>query len=201
MSLPVDRFVVGSNSNDILARFFESGELRMADVVPTLSPSMDIQVSSNLERLLFELYGRDGSAVADMQTRFRAEGDVAIDEFHHQSLSENWLGARIDDEGPDGTKAIIADVFERTGVLLDPHTAVGVGAARLHAQPGTPMITLATAHPAKFPDAVEAATANRPGLPEHLSDLFERTEHCSDPLPNDLATIQTYVEQRARVLQ
>lgn len=200
MGLPVDRFVVGSNSNDILARFFASGELRMADVVPTLSPSMDIQVSSNLERLLFELYGRDGQAIAELQTRFRAEGDVAIDEFHQASLSENWLGARIDDEGPGGTKAIIADVFDRTGMVLDPHTAVGLGAARQHAEPGVPMITLATAHPAKFPDAVEAATSERPGLPDRLADLFERPEHCSDPLPNDLATIQAYVEKRARVL-
>jgi len=200
MGLPVDRFVVGSNSNDILARFFASGELRMADVVPTLSPSMDIQVSSNLERLLFELHGRDGQAIADLQARFREDGDVAIDQFHHESLSENWLGARIDDDGPDGTKAIIADVFERTGMVLDPHTAVGVGAARRHADPGVPMITLATAHPAKFPDAVESAMGSRPALPEHLADLFERTERCSEPLPNDLATIERYVEQRARVL-
>jgi len=201
MGLPVDRFVVASNSNDILARFFASGELRRADVVSTLSPSMDIQVSSNLERLLFELYGRDGQAIADLQTRFRADGDVAIDEFHHGALNENWLGARIDDDGPGGTKAIIADVYERSGMVLDPHTAVGLGAARLHAEPGIPMVTLATAHPAKFPDAVESATANRPGLPDRLGDLFERPERCSEPMPNDLATIQAYVEARARVLQ
>lgn len=197
MGLAVNGFVVGSNRNDILARFFNSGELRMEEVIASLSPSMDIQISSNLERLLFELYGRDGSAIADMMATFRDTGSVSIDDDHFRSLGEQWSGARVDDDGPDGTKAIIADVYDKTGMVLDPHTAVGVGAAR-QLSAGQPTIALATAHPAKFPDAVEAAIGKRPELPTRLGDLFEREERY-DVLPNDLATVQRYVTERARI--
>ena len=195
MGLPIDRFVVGSNRNDILTRFFETGTMRMEGVVPTLSPSMDIQVSSNFERLLFELVGRDGLKVADLLTRFRDEGEVTFEEDSVAPLSEHWAGARVDDEQ---TLAIIADVHAKTGMLVDPHTAVGIGAARAHrGDPDVPMVVLATAHPAKFPDAVEKATGVRPALPPHLADLFDRTERY-DVLPNDLAAVEAYVEARAR---
>ena len=197
MGLATNGFIVGSNRNDILARFFESGELRAEDVVPSLSPSMDIQVSSNLERLLFELYGRNGSMVADMMTTFRAEKNVRIDEDHYRSLREQWQGARIDDDGEHGTKSIIADVYERTNMILDPHTAVGVGAARKLGV-GHTTVALATAHPAKFPDAVEAAIGIRPELPSRLGDLFDRTERY-DVLANDLASIQQHITARARI--
>lgn len=197
MGLPINGFIVGSNRNDILARFFETGELRMEDVVPSLSPSMDIQISSNLERLLFELLGRDGSAIADMMATFRDEGVVRIDEDHHRSLTEQWRGVKVEDEGEGGTKSIIADVHDRTGMVLDPHTAVGVGAARMLGS-GEPTVALATAHPAKFPDAVQASMGERPALPDRLRDLFDREERY-DVLPNDLAVIEQYVTDRARI--
>jgi len=194
MGLATNGFVVGSNRNDILARFFASGELRMEEVVPSLSPSMDIQVSSNLERLLFELFGRDGDRVSDMMTTFRTERALRIDDDHHRSLCEQWRGVRIDDEE---TRAIIAEVHAKSNMILDPHTAVGVGAARALSE-GHTTVALATAHPAKFPDAVEAAIGERPRLPERLGDLFEREEHY-DVLPNDLGTVQQHVLDRARI--
>jgi len=199
MGLPIDRFIVGSNSNDILTRFFTSGEMAMNDVVPTLSPSMDIQISSNLERLLFELLGRDGQVIADMMSTFRDQRTVSIDDAHHGVLQEMWHGYRVDDEGENGTKSIIAQVHADTGVVVDPHTAVGIGAA-LQAGPGRgPTVCLGTAHPAKFPDAVEAAMGARPALPDRLGDLFDREETFT-VLPNDLATVQTWIKARARVL-
>ncbi len=174
MGVPITRFVVASNRNDILTRFLTSGSMTMGEVHPTLSPSMDIQVSSNLERLLFELYGRDGAAVAELMTRFRAEGTLALDDGRLDLLAEHWVGVRVDDER---TAATIRDEYERTGMLLDPHTAVGLVAAReARGDPSVPMVVLATAHPAKFPDAVEAATGVHPALPAHLADLFERPE-------------------------
>jgi len=174
MGVPITRFVVASNRNDILTRFLASGSMTIGEVHPTLSPSMDIQVSSNLERLLFELYGRDGAAVAELMTRFRAEGTLALDHGRLDLLAEHWVGVRVDD---DRTAATIRDEYERTGMLLDPHTAVGLVAAReARGDPSVPMVVLATAHPAKFPDAVEAATGVHPALPAHLADLFERPE-------------------------
>jgi threonine synthase len=190
MGLPVREFVVGSNRNDILTQFFTTGEMTIGDVHPTLSPSMDIQVSSNLERLLFELHDRDGAAVRELMDRFRLDGHVAVDPTHLGALQRSWSGTRIDDER---TIDIIADTYRRTGVLVDPHTAVGLGAAqKCRRGADTPMVTLATAHPAKFPDAVERATGVRPELPEHLADLFDRPERFVE-LPNDLAAIEDFV--------
>ena len=197
MGLEMDRFIVGSNRNDILARFFASGELRTEGVVPSLSPSMDIQVSSNLERLLFELVGRDGQRIADMMAMFREDGSVALDPDHFAALGEQWSGTRIDDEGDGGTLDLISQVATETGEVLDPHTAVGIGAARA-LRTGGPVVTLATAHPAKFPDAVEKATGSRPQLPERLADLFEREERY-EILPNDLAAVEAHVTSLARI--
>lgn len=199
MGLPVEHLVVASNRNDILTRFFASGSLEMGDVVPTLSPSMDIQISSNLERLLFEMHDRDAAAVSRLLTEFRSSGTVSVDEQRMAGLRDVWQATRIDDDGPGGTTEIIADVYRRHGVLIDPHTAVGVGAARAHADPDVPMVTLATAHPAKFPDAIEVATGVRPPLPPHLADLFDRPERCT-PLPNDLAAVENFIEGRARIV-
>jgi len=191
MGVPVSQFVIGSNRNDILTRFLTTGEMAITEVHPTLSPSMDIQVSSNLERLLFELYGRDGGAISELMLRFRAEGHVTLDPDHLALLGEQWSGARLDDEE---TKAVIAETYERLGVLIDPHTAVGLGAARAcRRDPDVPMVALATAHPAKFPDAVEAATGVRPALPPHLADLFERAEHYVT-LPNDLTAVRAHID-------
>ncbi len=191
MGLAISQFVVASNTNDILIRFLESSVMEMTDVAPTLSPSMDIQVSSNFERLLFELYGRDGVAVAETMLRFRADGRFAIDEDRMGLLREQWSGISLDDEA---TTDVIRDVHDRLGLLVDPHTAVGLGAAvGVRADPTTPMIALATAHPAKFPDAVEAATGVRPPLPERLADLFDRPERF-DIVANDYDAVRAAVE-------
>ena len=195
LGVPIQRLIVGSNRNDILTRFFESGSMRTADVHPTLSPSMDIQVSSNFERLLFEMNGRDGGLTAEQLQRFRSSGrlDVEADQYEHW-ISPVFRAARFDDTD---TLRIIGDVERATGEIIDPHTAVGIGAARAHRIPGVPMVTTATAHAAKFPDAVERATGHRPGLPPHLADLWDRPER-TQVLPNDLAAVQRFVESVAR---
>ncbi len=187
MGLPVDQFVVASNANDILTRFLESSVMAMAGVEPTLSPSMDIQVSSNFERLLFELYGRDGVAVAETMQRFRADGTFSVDGDRMGLLREHWVGASVDDAA---TTDVIARLHAQLGLLVDPHTAVGLRAAELaRRDPSVPLVALATAHPAKFPDAVEAATGVRPPLPAHLADLFERPERFAT-VADDYATVR-----------
>jgi threonine synthase len=184
MGVPIQRLLVGSNANDILTRWIETGSLVTDEVVPTLSPAMDIQVSSNHERLLFELLGRDGAATAELMTRFRAVGSVEA------PRDATFAGARLDD---DETLQVIAEVWKEDGYLIDPHTAVGIGAARRLRRPedGT-VICLSTAHPAKFPDAVEQATGVRPELPERLADLSDREEH-SDLLGNDLDAVKAHI--------
>lgn len=193
MGLPIDQFVVGSNANDILTRFFASGTMEMAGVEPTISPSMDIQVSSNFERLLFELYGRDGARVADTLSAFRKTGrfDVPADILTEARLL--FDAARFDD---NATRAIIGAEYARSGLLLDPHTAVGLAAGRARRRdPSVPMVVLATAHPAKFPDAVEAASGLRPELPPRMADLMARAEHIN-VLGNDLGEIKAFIEAR-----
>ena len=196
MGAPVDQLVIGSNSNDILHRFLKRGDMEMRDVVPTTSPSMDIQVSSNFERLLFELDERNGHLVASQLSQFRATGTMSLHATAMNELRSLFDGARFDD---DEVATCMRDVHERHGLLLDPHSAIGVAAARaarLH--PDVPMVVAATAHPAKFPDAVEAATGVRPALPEHLADLLDRPERLTS-LPNDLAAIQSFVSSVSRV--
>jgi threonine synthase len=189
MGLPVARLVVGSNRNDILTRFLHSGIMAVSGVVPTLSPSMDIQVSSNVERLLFELNHRDGGMTAEQMHRFREVGSLILEPDQYAALLERFDGARVDDEA---TLAVIKEVHEESGLLVDPHTAVGIAAARAVARGGAPMVVLSTAHPAKFPDAVEQATGVRPRLPAHLADLLDRPERTA-VLPNDLGAVQAYV--------
>jgi threonine synthase len=191
--LPVDQLVIGSNRNDILTRFLASGIMATSVVVPTLSPSMDIQVSSNFERLLFELNHRDGGLTAEQQQRFRAVGTLSVEPDQLDQLGL-FAGARCDD---DETLATIAGTYADTGVLIDPHTAVGLYAARAAWHDSeVPIVVLATAHPAKFPDAVERATGVRPALPAHLADLLDRPER-TVTLPNDLAAVQAFVARAA----
>ena len=196
--LPVDRLVVASNRNDVLTRFFTTGTMSIAEVVPTTSPSMDIQVSSNLERLLFEALDRDGAAVASMLEQFRSDGSVSVDVEVLGRLRAEFDCGRIDDEV---AASVIRSVHERTGLVVDPHTAVGIGVAEwLDAtgpglDPGVPVVCAATAHPAKFPDAVEAATGIRPVLPAELADLFDRPERF-ERIPADLAALETLVRRR-----
>jgi threonine synthase len=192
MGLPIERLTVATNRNDILARFLASGELAMAEVVPTLSPAMDIQVSSNLERLLFELYGRDGKAVEKLMKRFRAEGSVTVEKPRYEAARELFEGFHLDDEG---TLSSISETYRSSGVLADPHSAIGIAAARAHRDRRIPMVALATAHPAKFPEAVEKATGVKPALPPHLADLMERPERCSD-LPNELKSVEEFIAGR-----
>ncbi len=187
---PIDHLIIGSNRNDILTRFLESSVMSTAGVVATLSPSMDIQVSSNFERLLFEMNGRDGGLTAEQLGRFRATGRLVVEEDQHDTwLAPVFRAASLDDAA---TLDVMARVYAETGHLVDPHTAVGIGAGWARRQPGAAMVALATAHPAKFPDAVERATGVRPALPPHLADLFERPERVT-VLPNDRAAVQDLV--------
>ncbi len=192
MGVPIPQLVVGSNRNDVLTRWLASGVLQVEEVVATISPAMDIQVSSNLERLLFELYDRDGAAVVELMTTFRAEGRADVGATRAEAVSETFDGARFDD---DETRAVIRDVHDRTGILIDPHTAIGVGAAlRTRRDPAIPIVALATAHPAKFPDAVEEATGVRPPLPDRLADLLGRPERYAS-LPNDLGAVEEHIDR------
>ena len=195
MGLPVAQLIVGSNRNDILTRFFETGEMRVREVHPTLSPSMDIQVSSNFERLLCDVEAGNGEAVSRRMRAFREQGAFALPAETMAALREVFDGYRLDDEG---TLAAIARIHRETGELVDPHTAVGVEAARAKAhERRVPVVALATAHPAKFPDAVERATGLRPALPERLADLYERPERYH-VLPAAVADVQDYVRRHRR---
>lgn len=184
MGLEVGGFLVASNTNDILARWLETGTLSMEPVVPTVSPSMDIQVSSNLERLLHSLLGGDGDETGELLREFRAAGRVEA------PRPDGWWTGRLTDEE---TLAVIAEHHGASGVLLDPHTAVGVGAVdRVVDLPDAPVVCLSTAHPAKFPDAVEQATGERPPLPDHLHDLLDLPERAGT-VAGDLGAVEDLV--------
>jgi threonine synthase len=194
MGLPVAKLVVGSNRNDILARFLASNDMSVQGVEPSLSPSMDIQVSSNFERLLFEILDRDPAATAAAMSGFRATGRMAVPDTTWQRARAIFDGFRLDDAE---TLAAIRALYAATGYMADPHSVIGIAAAR--ARPaGVPMIAMATAHPAKFPDAMEMALGVRPPLPPRLADLYERPETYATA-PNDLAAVEA--EVRATVLR
>jgi threonine synthase len=193
MGLPVERLIVGSNRNDVLTRFFDTGAMSLGTVHPTLSPSMDIQISSNFERFLFELFDRDGAAVAAMLGKLRKEGRFEVLGDHLRRARSWFAAARFDDEE---TLRGIAETHRRTGAVVDPHTAVGILAA--HARrppPEVPVIALATADPAKFPDAVERATGMKPELPPALADLHARPER-RHLLPNDADAVRRVISAR-----
>ena len=193
MGLAVEQLVVASNRNDVLTRFFETGSLTSRSVEPSLSPSMDIQVSSNFERLLWESSGRDGLAVAALLDGFRSSGNAEVPAAWTASIRAEFEGGRLDD---DGTLAEMAGLHDHLGLLVDPHTAVGTKVARdLRRSADVPMITLATAHPAKFPDALQQATGVRPPLPAFLSELFDRPEHLIQA-ENSLDAIRSILESR-----
>ena len=193
MGLPISHFVIAANSNDILPRFFESGSMTMTGVTPTLSPSMDIQISSNFERLLFDLFGRSGPALAKAMEDFRATGTLAVSPEAQTAVHALFEAGRLDDEG---TVAAIADCRRKYGETIDPHTAIGYAVAQQHRRdPAVPMVVLATAHPAKFPDAVARATGERPALPDRLGDLMDRVERV-DGLRNDAAALKAMIDER-----
>jgi threonine synthase len=197
LGLPIERLVIGTNRNDILARYIATGEMAIAPVEPSLSPSMDIQVPSNFERLMFELKGRDGAAVDAAIAGFRRTGILPRSEAEWRAAGQLFTAHKVDDLH---TLQIIAETYARSGRLIDPHTAVAVGAAQteLAAQrDGVPIVALACAHPAKFPDTVERATGVRPQLPAPLADLFEREERLTI-LPKDQAAVTRYIRAHAR---
>jgi threonine synthase len=189
MGAPIADFVLATNANDILARFVDGADLTIADVVPTLSPSMDIQVSSNFERMLWVMNDGDGPRTGEQLQHFRQSGRLHVDD----ETRARWItgafraGRATDDE----VVAEIGRIHADTGLLVDPHTATGTLAAR-RCGDEHPVVTMATAHPAKFPDAVERAIGVRPQLPDHLADLFERPER-TDVVANDLAAVEDLV--------
>ncbi len=193
MGLPIDKLVIGSNQNDILTRYIQTGEMKTEAVQSTLSPSMDIQVSSNFERLLFEYYDRDGAQVAKVMEQFKQEGSVSFGNERWQEMNKLFSAHAINDEQ---TEAVIRSAYHNTGELLDPHTAVGLAAGIAnHEHSTSALISIATAHPAKFPAAVEAATGVHPDLPASLAGLHEREERYT-VMPNDLDTLREHMNKQ-----
>ena len=190
MGLPIAQLVVATNHNDILDRALKTGDYKTLGVTPSISPSMDIQVSSNFERVLFDAYGRDGAAVTALMGEL-AQGGFHIAQGALQMLRATFASGRCSEAE---TTATIRATYAATGEILCPHSAVGVKVAHDHLGP-VPMITLATAHPAKFPDAVQAAMGTRPALPPRMADLFARTERVTRQ-PNDLKSLQSLVRER-----
>jgi threonine synthase len=189
MGLPIDQLIVATNQNDILHRCLSGQGYHKDTVHPSISPSMDIQVSSNFERALFDAYDRDSNAVAQLMAELE-QGGFDVSQGAVQVLSGHYSSGRASETE---TSQTIADVLGRSGELLCPHSAVGVKVANDMRDTATPMITLATAHPAKFPDAVEAATGIRPPLPARMADLYDRSERVTR-VPNDLEALKTQIK-------
>ena len=191
MGLPIDQLVIATNQNDILHRTMQTGSYTKAGVTPSISPSMDIQVSSNFERALFDAYGRDGKAVAGQMTDL-SQGGFKISQGAMQYLSDHFQSGRVSEAE---TSAQIKTSFEQTGEVLCPHSAVGVKVAQDHLG-ATPMVTLATAHPAKFPAAVKEACGQDAPLPERMSGLFEKSERVTR-VANDMDALKSLIKERA----
>lgn len=194
MGLPIDQLIVATNSNDILHRFISQNDYSASNLKKTLSPSMDILVSSNFERYLFELFDRDGEVLSHFMQR-SLSGKLSVSDEQWKSVREIFSSASVTD---DDTCRIISEIFLKHEMLLDPHTAIGLEAGRrCNKGNNSPMVTLATAHPAKFGEAVEAAGLKVSDLPGHLGNLLEREERYQT-LPNDLHAIQDFVAQNLR---
>jgi threonine synthase len=199
LGLPIDQLLIATNANDILARTLATGTYELRSVVPTTSPSMDIQVSSNFERLLFEAYDRDAAAVRGLMGSLKQAGAFTVAPAPLAAIRSRFGATSVSEEQ-------VADEIGRTwreaGYLLDPHTAIGVTAARgrLADRPDVPVVALATAHPAKFPDAVERATGLRPALPPHLADLLGRPERLTR-IPNEIEAAKSFVRAQARAVR
>jgi threonine synthase len=196
MGLPIERLMIATNENDILARALASGRYEPRGVRTTQSPSMDIQVSSNFERLLFEAGEQRAESVRPLMAEFAADGSFAIPAAALERIRADFSAERVD-EG--ACAAEMGRIYRNCGLVVDPHSAIGLVAARrrIAASPATPVVALGTAHPAKFPDAVERATGVRPALPPHLNDLMSR-EEAIVILPNDRNAVADYLRQTAR---
>lgn len=195
MGLPIEQLIIATNANDILHRCISGNDHSRKPLVHSLSPSMDIMVSSNFERLLFDLYDRDGSAIAQLMEEFKS-GAMTLSDAALDKARQLFTSHRLND---DEMVEVIADVFAQSGYLLDPHTAIGVQAARSKRKnQHTPVVCLATAHPAKFPEAVKRAGQQEdPALPHHMADLFDREERYS-VLSNDTQSVQQFIAQNLR---
>lgn len=196
MGLPIERLLIATNVNDILVRTLETGRYEVTGVTETTAPSMDIQVSSNFERLLFEANDRDGAAVSRLMAGLGQSGSFTLAPEAQNFITRDFDAARTSQAE---TAKTIHDVLESSSYLLDPHTAIGLFAAEQRQKTNTPMVTLGTAHPAKFPDAVEAACGHRPALPAWQGDLMSRTER-QQVLANDLQSVEDFVSAHARAL-
>ena len=195
MGLPIDRLVIATNQNDILDRALREAEYRTGEVKPSISPSMDIQVSSNFERLLFDAYDRDGRAVAQIMDELRSGGGFRISQGAIDAIRHGFASGAVSEAE---TLQRIAVTQAEAQELVCPHTAVGLEVAADHHDIRVPMITLATAHPAKFPDAVEKATGIRPPLPKRMADLYDRSERVTQ-VANDLSALEEVIrEKRAK---
>jgi len=196
MGLPIERLVIATNENDILARTLNDGIYEVRGVHATQSPSMDIQVSSNFERLIFDACGRDAALVRNLMASLNQSGRFELPVPVLGKITQEFDAYRT---GETGTEKEMARVWRECGVLIDPHTAVGVHAARkaAHHDRATPMVVLSTAHPAKFGAAVEKATGQKPVLPSHLAGLMDRQERFTI-LANDQAKIEAFIRERAR---
>lgn len=195
MGLGVERLVIASNVNDILARVLETGRYELDTVAATMSPSMDIQVSSNFERLLFEAHGRDGGAVIRLMDGLKQSGSFTLEPPALAAIRRDFEAERSNEVE---TAEMMRQTFTRSGYIADPHTAVGLRvAARKRGDRATPMVVLATAHPAKFPEAVKECTGEMPKLPKRVSNLYECEERI-DVLANDFDTVRRFIEDRSR---
>ncbi|MCO4824894.1 MAG: threonine synthase [Amylibacter sp.] len=193
MGLPIDRLVIATNQNDILHRTLQTGDHAKTGVEPSISPSMDIQVSSNYERLVFDLYDREGDAVSQLFEALKDVGSFKLSQGALGRMGDEFDSGRVSEEE---TSAAIADFRARTGEVLCPHSAIGAKIGD-EMQSDVPMITLATAHPAKFPAAVEAACGVNPALPRHMADLFERDERVTR-VAGDLAAVEAVIRKGIR---
>ncbi|WP_026317405.1 threonine synthase [Ahrensia kielensis] len=194
MGLPIDKLIIATNDNDILARTLETGSYSMSGVVETTSPSMDIQISSNFERLLYKASDDDDREVTAYMGTLKQSGEFTIKPETLKAIRSDFLAGRAD---VGQAKQTIKDVAEQCSYTLDPHSAIGVHVARNHKRDGVPMIVLGTAHPAKFPDAVKQATGVEPDLPAWLGDLMSRKENFT-PLSSDLKIIEDYISKHTR---
>ncbi|MBZ6076010.1 threonine synthase [Microvirga puerhi] len=199
MGLPIERLMIGTNANDILARTLQTGSYEIRGVQPTDAPSMDIQISSNFERLLFEAYGRDPAAVRRLMASLVQSRSFTLDEEALARIRREFAATAVSE--PDMASEM-TETYRTTGYVIDPHTAVGTRAGRalLKEQPEIPVVALSTAHPAKFPDAVRRATGIHPELPPHMADLMARSERFT-VLPNDQKAVETFIRERARAVR
>ncbi|MGB1360945.1 MAG: threonine synthase [Alphaproteobacteria bacterium] len=191
MGVPVDQFMVASNSNDILTRFLIDKDMSMNEVVETHSPSMDIQISSNFERLAFESVNRDDKAIVDCMSKFRETGKMPVPAGMWENINEKFQGMSVNN---DDTLKAIKKWQDETGIIFDPHSVIGVEAG-VAMKTASPVIAMATAHPAKFPDAIQKAVNETVELPSHMAGLFDKQERY-DVLENDYDTLVKYILDR-----